>query len=61
MISLLITILVIALIFALIWWVLSMIPLPPPFDMVVRVVLGIIAILILVHLLLPYTNGGLLR
>ena len=56
--SILITLLIYALIFGLIWWVISLIPIPDPFGMVIRVVFGIIAVIIIIDLLLPRAGGG---
>lgn len=50
-VSLLVTILVIALVFSLVWWVLGQMPIPEPFRMVVNAVLGLIAIILLLSLL----------
>ncbi len=53
MISLLITLIVIALIAYVCWWGLSQVPLPAPFDVVVRVIFALIIVLVLLHFLLP--------
>ena len=58
MISILVTVLVMAIIFGLIWWVLSVIPLPPPFGQIARVVCVVIFCLWLIYLLLPLAGGG---
>ena len=66
LISLLITLLIYALIFGLIFWVLTLIPLPAPWNMVIRAVLGLIAVIVIIELLLPMAGhpsgygGGLL-
>jgi hypothetical protein len=57
MLSILITILVACIIFGLIWWILSIIPLPPPFGQVARVVLAVIFCIWLIYLLLPMAGG----
>jgi hypothetical protein len=56
MLSLLVTILVMCLIFGLIWWILSLIPLPAPFGQVARVVCAIIFVIWLLYLLLPFAG-----
>ena len=48
--SILISLLVLVLIFALVWWVLDQIPLPAPFGMIVRVIVGVIMIVYLLNL-----------
>jgi hypothetical protein len=53
MIELLVTILVVLLVFGLVWYALTLIPLPPPFLQVAQVVLIIAMILVLVAYLLP--------
>jgi uncharacterized membrane protein YwzB len=57
MISLLVTILVLALIFGLVWWAIGMIPLPPPFGMIVQVALVLIFVLVLLSYLLPLAGS----
>ncbi len=56
MISVLVTILVLCLIFGLIWWIVSLLPLPPPFGQVARVVVAVIFLLIVLYELLPLVN-----
>ena len=56
MLSLLVTILIMCLIFGLLWWVLSLIPLPEPFAAIARVVVAIIFSIWLISLLLPMTG-----
>jgi hypothetical protein len=57
MINLLFTLIAIALIFGVAWWIITMIPLPPPFPLVFRVVFGLVLLLVLVGLLWPYTGA----
>jgi hypothetical protein len=57
MISLLVTLLVVLIIFSLIWWIVSVLPLPPPFAQIARVVVVVIFCLVLIGMLLPYTGG----
>jgi len=47
MISLLFSLIILALVFGVIWWILDRMPIPAPFNMIVRVVLGLILIIIL--------------
>lgn len=51
MLSLLISLLIICLILAICYWILSMIPVPPPFVWIVRVIFAIIALLLVLSLL----------
>lgn len=53
LIHLLVVIIVLGAIFYVAYWVLNEIPLPAPFNVVARVLLGIIALLVLIGLLLP--------
>lgn len=61
MISILITILIMCLIFGLLWWVITLLPLPAPFGNVVRVIIAIIFCIWLIYLLLPLAGHPLLR
>jgi hypothetical protein len=54
--SLLITILIMCLIFGVIWWVITLIPLPAPFAQVARVVIALIFCIWLIYLLLPFAG-----
>jgi hypothetical protein len=51
MLSLLVSLLILLVIFAVIWWILSMIPVPPPFVWIVRVIFAIIFLICLISLL----------
>ena len=53
MISVLITLLVICLIFGVVWWILTLIPLPPPIVNIVKVILALILLIWLISVLLP--------
>jgi hypothetical protein len=44
------------LIFGLIWWIITMIPLPAPFAQVARVVIAVIFCIWLIYLLVPYAG-----
>lgn len=54
MLGLLISLLILLAIFAVIWWILSMIPVPAPFVWIVRVIFAIIFLIALIEVL----NGG---
>ena len=58
MLSVLVTILIMCLIFGLIWWVITLIPLPPPFAQVARVVIAVIFCIWIIYLLLPLAGMG---
>jgi hypothetical protein len=51
LITLLVSLVIMALVFWLIWWVIDWMKLPAPVNLVARVVIGLIAILMLLHLL----------
>jgi hypothetical protein len=55
MLSLLVSILILLVIFAIVWWIASMIPIPPQFRWVVNVLLGLIFLIMIISLLM----GGL--
>ena len=61
LINLLIAVIVLGLIFYLVYWVLSKIPLPAPFNVVAQVVLGLIAVVILLGLLFGQVDLPVLR
>lgn len=58
MLSILVSILVMCLVFGLIWWILSLIPLPAPFAQIARVVVAVIFCIWLIYLLVPYAGFG---
>ena len=58
MISFLVIVLVMCLIFGVIWWILTLIPLPAPFMQVARVIIAVIFLIWLIYLLLPMTGGS---
>lgn len=58
MLSLLVTVLVMAIILGLIWWILTVLPLPAPIAQIIRVVVVVIFIVWLIYLLLPLAGGG---
>lgn len=53
LIHLLLTLVILTLIFGLIWWIITLITLPPPFALVIRVVMAVIAVIIVINLLWP--------
>lgn len=58
MIELLISVLVVLLVFGIIWYVITLIPLPPPFLTIAQLVLAVILLLVLLGYLLPLTHWG---
>lgn len=58
MLSVLVTILIMCIIFAVIWWILTLIPIPGPFLQIARVVVAVIFLIWLLYLLVPYTGFG---
>lgn len=55
MIGLLVQLLILALIFGVAWWIISLIPLPDPFPMILRVCFAVILLITLIQLV----GGGL--
>lgn len=53
MIELLITLLVVVVIFGIIWYAISLIPLPPPFGVIAQLILVVILLLVLLYTVLP--------
>lgn len=51
MIDLLVTVIIFAIVGGLLWWLVSMLPLPEPFPMVIRVCVILICILLLLGVL----------
>lgn len=58
MIGLLVTVLIMCIIFGVIWWIITLIPLPPPFMQIARVVIAVIFLIWLIYLLLPLAGSG---
>ena len=58
MLSLLVSLLILLVIFAVVWWILSMIPIPAPFVWIVRVIFAIIFLICLIELLLGGFSFG---
>ena len=61
MLDLLVTLLIVVLICALIWWILSLIPIPEPFKTIVIVIFAIIIVIYLISLLTGLPHAHLLR
>jgi hypothetical protein len=57
-IGLLVTILIMCIVFGVIWWILTLIPLPAPFGRVAQVVVAVIFLIWLLYLLLPLAGAG---
>jgi hypothetical protein len=64
MIGLLITILIVCLIASVAWWIISVIPFPPPLAnarIILQIIVALILLVWLVYALLPYAGHPLLR
>lgn len=61
MIELLITLLVVVIVFGIIWYALSLIPLPPPFGVIAQLLLVAILLLVVLTYLLPLLRAPMLR
>lgn len=58
LVSILIYLIVIGLIFYVIWWFIGYVGVPEPFNKVIRVIVGLVALLIVIYFLLSLTGGG---
>lgn len=56
LVSLVVYIVIIGLIFWLIWWFVGYVGIPEPFNKVIRVIIGLVALLILISFLLGLTG-----
>ena len=56
MIGFLVYLLIVAIVMSLGWWILSMIPLPPPVKQIVTVIFVVVCAIILIYLLLGLTG-----
>ncbi len=56
LIGLLVHVLIVALVFGAIYYILTLIPLPAPFGQIVRIILGVIALIYVIYLLLGLTG-----
>lgn len=61
MIDLLIYILVMLIVFGLIYWVITLLPLPYPFGLIAQIVVAVILLLVLLSLIGVVPRGPLLR
>jgi hypothetical protein len=59
LLSLLVKILILAIILGLLWYIITLIPLPAPFGQLVRVVFIVICVVILICILLPLAGISL--
>lgn len=57
MLSLLVSILIGCIVFGLLWWILTLIPMPAPFAQVARVVFAVIFAIWLIYTLLGFAGG----
>ena len=57
-IGLLINLLILVLVFGVAWWIVTLLPLPPPFGLVAQVVLALILLIILINFLLGGSELG---
>lgn len=58
MVNLLVTVIVVGLICWLLWWLISYIGLPAPFDKVARVLIALVAVLFLINAILQVSGQG---
>ena len=58
LLNLVIYIVIIGLVFWCIWWFLGYVGVPEPFNKVIRVIIGLVALIIVVNLLLGMTGSG---
>ena len=61
MLSVLVTLVIVGLIFWLVWWFVGYVGLPEPFNKVVRVLVGLCALVFLINILLSLTGTPLFR
>lgn len=57
MIGALIHVLIVVIVLGLVWWLMTLIPLPAPFAQIAQVIIIIIAVLIIIALLWPLAGG----
>lgn len=58
MIPLLVHVIIVLVIFAVVFWIISIVPIPHPFGRIAQVVVGVILLIYLLQMLLPYAGGG---
>ena len=64
MISLLITFLIVCLIASVAWWIISVIPFPPPLAsarIILQIIVALILLVWMIYALLPYAGHPILR
>ena len=61
LLALLVKLVIMGLIFWLIWWFLDYCAVPQPFDKVLRVIIGLIALIFLINILLSVSGQPLFR
>lgn len=57
MLALLVSILIAAIVIGLLYWIVTLIPLPAPMDRILQVVVVVIFVIYLLYMLLPYSQG----
>ena len=61
MIGFLITLLIVCLVASVAWWIISVLPLPPPLAnvrIILQIIVAVVLLIWLVYALLPLTGGG---
>ena len=58
MISVLFSLLIMCIIFGVVYWIITLIPLPPPFKQVALVICAVIFLIRLIYMLLPMASFG---
>ncbi len=58
MLVLLINLIIVLLVLGVAWWVITLLPLPAPFPLILQVVFVIIALIVVVDVLLGIAGGG---
>lgn len=58
MLSMLISLLIILMVLGVAWWVITLLPLPHPFPIIIQVVFVIIALIVVIDLLRGVTGDG---
>jgi hypothetical protein len=59
LIGLVVTVVILGLVFYLLYWLISQIPMPPPFQVVAKVILALAAVILLLSLIPGFHIGGL--
>jgi hypothetical protein len=58
MVGLLINLVILVLILGVVWWIITLFPLPEPFPLIIRVVFVLILVLILIDVLTGFAGVG---